>query len=135
MVVARSWAVWEGKKLLVKGYKGSCWLKGPVVVQSLSHVQFLVTPWTAAHQASLSFTISQSLHNLRSIEWMMPSKHLVFCRPLLYLHSIVVSIRDFSGESALRTRWPKYWSFSVSPFSEYLGLISFRIDWFDLLAV
>ena len=135
MVVARSWAIWEGKKLLVKGYKGSCWLKGPVVVQSLSHVQFLVTPWTAAHQASLSFTISQSLHNLRSIEWMMPSKHLVLCRPLLYLHSIFVSIRDFSGESALRIRWPKYWSFSVSPFSEYSGLISFRIDWFDPLAV
>ena len=82
MVVARSWAVWEGRKLLVKGYKGSCWLKGPVVVQSLSHVRLLVTPWTAAHQASLSLTISKSLHKLRSTESMTPSKHLVLCRPL-----------------------------------------------------
>ena len=106
-------------------------------VQSLSHVQQFVTPWTAAHQASLSITNSQSLLKLMSIESMMPSNHLILCCPLLRLPSIFPSIRVFSNESALLIRWPKYWSFSfnISPSSEYSGLISFRMDWLDLLAV
>ena len=105
-----------------------------VVVQSLSCV--FVTPWTATHQASLSFTISQSLLKLISTELVMPSNYLVLCLPLLLL-PIFPSIRGFSNESVLRIRWPKYWSFSFStnPSSEYSGLISFRFDWFDLLAV
>ena len=96
-----------------------------------------MTPWTAAHQASLSFTISQSLLKPMSIELMMPSNHLVLCHPLLLLPSIFPSIRVFSIKLALCIRWPKYWrfSFSISPSSEYSGLISFRIDWLDLLAV
>ena len=102
--------------------------------QSLSHVWVFATPWTAARQASLSFIISWSLLRLLSVELVMPSNHLVLCHPLL-LPSISPSIRDFSNESALRIRWPKYWSFSISPSSEYSGLISFRIDWFDLLSV
>ena len=93
------------------------------------------TPWTAAHQASLSLTISQSLPKFMSIESVMPSNHLILCCPLLLLPSIFPSTTVFSNESALHIRWPKYWSFSISPFSEYSGLISFRIDWFDLLAV
>ena len=106
------------------------------VVQSLSHVQFCATRWTAAHQDSLSFTISRSLLKLMSIESVMPSNHLNLCHPLLHLPSIFPSIRVFSSESALHNRWPKYWSFSfsTSPSNEYLGLISFKID-FDLLAV
>ena len=92
------------------------------------------TPWAAACQASLSFTISQSLLKLLSIELMMPSNHLILCCPLL-LPSIFPSITVFSSESALRIRWPKYWSISISPSSEYSGLISFRMDWLDLLAV
>ena len=92
------------------------------------------TPWTAACQASLSITNSQSLLKLMSIESVMPSNHLVLCHPLLLLPSIFPSIRVFSNESVLRIRWPEYWSFSFSPSSEYLGLISFRIDWFDLFA-
>ena len=104
-------------------------------VQSLRHVRLFVTPWTAARQASLSFTISQSLLRLISIESVMPSSHLILCHPLLLLPSIFPSIRVFSKESALRIRWPKYWSFSISLSNEYSGLISFRIDWFDLLAV
>ena len=94
-----------------------------------------VTPWTAAHQASLSFTTSQSLLKLMSIELVMLSNHLILCCPLLLLSSIFPSIRVFSNESALRIRWPNYWNFSISPSNEYIGLISFRIDWFDLLAV
>ena len=96
-----------------------------------------MTPWTAAHQASLSFTISQSLLKPMSIELMMPSNHLVLCHPLLLLPSVFPSIRVFSIKLALCIRWPKYWrfSFSISPSSEYSGLISFRIDWLDLLAV
>ena len=107
------------------------------VVQSLSHVQLFVTPWTAACQASLSITNSQSLLKLMSIELMMPTKHLILCRPLLFLSSIFPSIRVLSNELALPIKWPKYWSFSfgISPPSEYSGLISFRVDWFDLLAV
>ena len=106
-------------------------------VQSLSHFRLFVTPWTAAHQASLSITNSQSLLKLMSIESVMPSNHLILCHPLLILPSILPSIRVFSNESALRIRWPKYWnlSFSISPSNEYSGLISFRIDWLDLLAV
>ena len=97
--------------------------------------QLFAAPWTAAHQASLSFAISQSLFKLMSIESMMPSNHLILCRPLLLLPSIFPSSRVFSNESALCIRWPKYWSFSISPSSEYSGLISFGIDGFDLLAV
>ena len=93
-----------------------------------------MTPWTAAHQASLSITNSQSLLKLMSFELVMPSNHHILCCPLLLLPSIFLNIRDFSNESVLLTRWPKYWSFSFrnSPSSEYLRLISFRIDWFDL---
>ena len=105
------------------------------VVQSLSHVWLFVTPWTAACQASL--TNSQSLLKLMSIELMMPTKHLSLCHLLLLLSSIFPSTRDFSNESAFPIKWPKYWSFSfsISSSSEYSGLISFRVDWFDLLAV
>ena len=96
-----------------------------------------VTPWTAACQASLSFTISQSLLKLMSGELVMPSNHLIFCCPLLLLSSIFPSIRVFSSDLPLHIRWPKYWSFSFSnsPTNEYSGLVSFRIDWFDLPAV
>ena len=94
-----------------------------------------VIPWTAAHQASLSFTNSQNLLKLTSIESVMPSNHLIFCRPLLLLSSIFPSIRVFSKELVLHIRWPKYWSFSISPSSEYSVLISFTIAWFDLLEV
>ena len=106
------------------------------LVQLLSRVWLFVTPWTAARQASLSITNSQSLLKLMSIKSVLPSNHLIFCRPLLFLPSIFPSIRVFSNESALCIRWPKYWSFSfiISPSNEYSGLISFRIDWFDLLA-
>ena len=97
--------------------------------------ELFATPWTASSQASLSCTISQSLLKLMSIESVKPSSHLIFYHPLLLLPSIFPSIRVFSNESALRIRWPKHWSFSPSPSSEYLGLISFRIDWFDLLSV
>ena len=102
-----------------------------------SHVQLFATSWTAARQASLSFTISQSLLKLMSIELVLPSNHLTLCRPLLFLLSIFLSIRVFSNESALPIRWPKYWSFSfsISPSNEYSGLISFKIHWFDLLAI
>ena len=106
-------------------------------VQSLSHVRFFVTPWTAVPQASLSITNSQSLPKLMSIESVMPSNPLILCRPLLLLPSIFPSSSVFSNESALHIRWPKYWSFSfsISSSSGYPGLISFRMDWLDLLAV
>ena len=106
-------------------------------VQLLSCVRLFVTPWTRAHQASLSITNSRSLLKLISIESVMPSNHLILCRPLLLLPSIFPSIRVFFNESVLRIRWPKYWSFSfnISPSNEYSGLISFRIDWLDLLPV
>ena len=113
-------------------------------VQSLSHVQLFVTPksrkgvlWTAACQASLSITNSWSLLKLMSIVLVMPSNHLILCHPLLLLPSILPSMGFFSNESVLCIRWPKYWSFhfSISPSNEYSGLISFRMDWFDLLAV
>ena len=105
--------------------------------QSLSHVRLIVTPWTAARQASLSFTISRSLLKLKFIESVKPSNHLILCRPLLLLPSVFPSIRVFSNELVLCIMWSKYWSFSLSirPSNEYSGLISFRIDWFDLLAV
>ena len=102
-------------------------------VQLPSRLRLFVTPWTAAHQASLSITNSQSLPKLMSIELVMPSNHFLLCRPLLLLPSIFPSIRVFSHELALCIRWLKYWSFS--PLSEYSGLISFRIDWFPLHAV
>ena len=103
-------------------------------VQPLSHVRLFVTPWTAARQASLSITNSQSSLKLMSIVSLMPSNHLILCHPLLLQPLILPSIGVFSSESVLRIRWPKYWSFSfsISPSSEYSGLISFRVDWFDL---
>ena len=106
-------------------------------VQLFSCVQFFVTPWTAAHQASLSITNSWSLLKLMSIESVMPSNHLILCHSLLLLPSIFPSIRVFSSESVLHIRWPKCWSFSfnINPSNEYSGLISFRMDWLDLLAV
>ena len=106
-------------------------------VQLLSCIWLFATPWTAARQASLSITKSQSLLRLMSIESVMPSSHLILCRPLLLLPSIFPSIRVFSNESVLHIRWPKYWSFSfsISPSNEYSELISFRMDWLDLLAV
>ena len=105
--------------------------------QSFSRVRLFATPWTAACQASLSITNSRSLFKLMSIESVMPSNHFIFCRPLLLLPSIFPSIRVFSDKSILHIRWPEYWSFSfsISHSNEYSGLISFRIDWLDLLAV
>ena len=107
-----------------------------VVVQSLSHIQLFATPGAAAHQASLSFTISQSLLKLVSIELLMPCNHLILCCPLLPLPLVFASNRIFSNKMAFPIRWPTYWSssFSISPSSEYSGLVSFRMDWFDLLA-
>ena len=115
----------------------SAWPVFVVAVQLLSRVQLFVTPWTAVCQASLFVTASQSLLKFMSIVWMMPSNHLILCRPLLLLPSIFPNIRVFSNELAFHIRWPKYWScrFSISPSNVYSGLISFRIDWFDLLAV
>ena len=106
-------------------------------VQSLSHVQLFATPWIAARQASLSITNSQSSLRLAYIKSVMPSSHLILCRPLLLLPPIPPSIRVFSSESTLHMRWPKYWSFSfsISPSNEHSGLISFRMDWLDLLSV
>ena len=112
-------------------------IKDIVVVQYPSHAQLFATPWTAARQVPLSFTISRSLLKFMSIESVMPSSHLILCRPLLLLLSIFSSIRVFSNESAVCIRWPNYWtfSFSISPSREYSGLISFRIDWFHLLDI
>ena len=106
-------------------------------VQSLSYDWLFATPWTAACQASLSITSSQNFHKLMSIESVMPCNHLILCCPLLLLPSIFPSIRVFSNESVLRIRWPKYWSFNfnISPSDEHPGLIFFRMDWFDLLAL
>ena len=112
-------------------------LSASSLVLLLGRVWLFVTPWTAASQASPSFTISLSLLKLMSLKSVMPSNHLILCCPLLHLPSIFLRIRVFSNESALRIKWPKYWSFSfsISPSNEYLGLISFRMDWFDLFAV
>ena len=106
-------------------------------VQWLSRVRLFATPWTATCQASVSITNSWSLPKLMSIESVMPANHLILCCPLLLLPSIFPSIMIFSNESALCIRWPKYWSFSfsISPFNEYSGMISFRMDWLDILAV
>ena len=105
--------------------------------QLLTHVQLFAIPWTSARQPSLSITNSESLPRLMSIELVMPSNHLILCHPLLLLPSMFPNIRVFSNESALHIRWPKYWSFSfnISPSNEHSGLISFRMDWLDLLAV
>ena len=139
---------WIAKKYLikVKYFKNCTWrskkaLKWVIIsfssVQSLSRVRLFVTPWIAACQASLSITNSRSSPRLMSIESVMPSSHLILCCPLLLLPPIPSSIRVFSNESALLMRWPKYWSFSFSiiPSKEIPGLISFRMDWLDLLAV
>ena len=117
------------------GFKVLCYVFSSV--QSLSCVRLFVTPWTAARQASLSITNSQSLLKLMSIESVMPPNHLILCRPLLLPPSILPSIRVFSSGSALHIRWSKYWrfSFSISPSNEYSGLISSRMEWLDLLAV
>jgi len=120
------------KKVVVQIHNGS--IQFSTVAQSCPT---LATPWTAAHRAYLSITNSQSLLKLMSFESVMPFNHLILCRPLLLLPSIFPSIRVFSNESVLRIRWPKYWSFSfsISPSNEYSGMMSFRIDSFDLLAV
>ena len=122
--------VWDVKNyfLLYRDYR---------LVQSLSCVRLFVTPWIAARQASLSITNSRSLLRLMSIKLVMPSSHLILCRPLLLLPPIPPSIRVFCNESTLRMRWPKYWSFSfsISPSNEHPGLLSFRMDCLDLLAV
>ena len=117
--------------------KEQCRHRYTLAVQSPSHVQLFATPWTTAHHASLSLTVSQSLLKLMSVKSVMPSNHLILRRPLLLLLSIFPSIRVFSNESPLHVRQPTYWSFtfSISPSNEYSRLISFRIDWFDLLAV
>ena len=113
------------------------WISHPSKVKMLIRVRLFATPWTAARQASLSITNSQSLLKLMSIELVMPSNHRILSRPLLLPPSVFPSIRVFSNESALRMRWPKYWSFSfsISPSNEYSGLISFGMDWLDLHAV
>ena len=128
-VISSSWVSWP-----------PWWTSAQIIhkpVQLLSRVQLFVTPWTATLQASLSITKSQSLLKLMSVESVMPSNHLILCCPLLLPPSIFPSIRVFSNESVLHIRWPKYWSFSfsISPSSDYSGLISFRMDWLDLLAV
>ena len=125
------------KNITFKG-RDACWVYIIVVfVQPLSHVWLFPTPWTAAHQASLSITSSLSMLKLKPIESVMSSNHLILCHRLLLLPPIFPNIRVFSNESALGIRWPKYWSFmfSISPSKDYSGLISFRTDWFDLLAV
>ena len=104
-------------------------------VQSLSRMWLFATPWTSAHQASLSITNSRSSPKPMSIESVMPSSHLILCHPLLLLPSIFPNIRVFSNKSALHIRWLKYWSFSISPSNEHPGLVSFRLDWLNLLAV
>ena len=122
--------------LIPKVYQHKRLYQSSQSVQSLSRVRLFVTPWTAARQASLSITNSQSLLKLMSIDSVMPSNHHILCRPLL-LPSVFPSIRVFSNESVLHIRWPKYrsFSFNISPSNEYSGLISFRMDWLDLLAV
>ena len=120
-----------------KAEKHSCKIKFPCQFSSVAQLCLTATSWTAARQASLSITNSRSLPKLLSIESVMPSNHLILCRPLLLPPSIFPSIRVFSNESALHIRWPKYWSFSfnISPSNEHSGLISFRMNWLDLLLV
>ena len=121
----------------IQDARGWCTEVDFLSVQSLSHVRLFATPWIAARQASLSITNSRSSLRLMSIESVMPSSHLILCHPVLLLPPIPPNIRVFSNESTLRMRWPKYWSFSFSiiPSKEIPGLISFRMDWLDLLAV
>ena len=126
---ALCWSKWEGNLK-----KSAHMFQLFSSVQSLSRVQLFVTPWIAACQASLSITNSRSSLKLTSIKLVMPSGHLILCRPLLLLPPIPPSIRVFSNESTLHMRWPKYWSFSSSPSKEHTGLIPFRMDWLDLLA-
>ena len=136
---------WKNKLPVYSGFQLSLdwkyqWLENTWLyqsVQSLSNVRLFATPWTAACQASLSITNSQSLLKLMSIQLVMPSNHLILCRPLLLLPSIFLSIREFSSESVFCIRWPNYWNFSFSiwPFNEYSELISFKINWFDLIIV
>ena len=132
----RAWNPLTPPLLLLRA-SNSFWSIYTVVVQLLSHVQFFVTPWIAAHQASLSCTISQSLVKLMSVELVMPSNHLILCRSLLLPPSIFPSIRVFPVSQLFTSGGQKYWSFSISisPSNEYSGLISFKINWFDLLAV
>ena len=127
----------EGNQSWIFLEKTSGEAEAPILWPLDEKSRLFATPWTAISQVSLSFTISQSLLKLMSIELVMTSSHLIFCHPLLLLPSIFPSIRGFSKELALHIRWPKYWSFcfSISPSNEYSGLLSFRIDWFDLLAV
>ena len=120
---------------LLQRTKEATLLKVFIDIQSSDHVRPFVTPWTAAYQASLPFTISPNLLRFISIESVMLSNHLILCGLLFLLPLVFLSIRVFSGELGLHIKWPKYWSFSISPSNEYAGLISFRIDWFDLLAV
>ena len=132
--------MWSGIPISLRIFHSLLWpthSKAFSSVQSLSHVRLFATPWMAACQASLSITNSQSSLRLTSIESVMPSSHLILCRPLLLLPPIPPSIRVFSNESTLLMRWPKYWrfSFNISPSNEHPGLISFRMDWLDLLAV
>ena len=144
--ISQIWPIWERQlRRLVSKISDYCFkpLSCGIVsyisqsVQSLNRVWLFVTPWIAACQASLSITNSQSLPKLMSIEWVMPSNHLILCRPLLLLPPIPPSITVFSNESTLHMRWPNHWSFSfsISPSNEHPGLISFRMDWLDLLAV
>ena len=123
----------HGALLISASYLGS--VSSFPSVQFSRSVQLFVTPWTAARQASLSITSSRMLLKLMSIKSVMPSNHLILCCPLLLLPSVFSSISVFASESVLCIRWQKYWSFSISPSNEYSGLISFRIDWFDLLTV
>ena len=134
--IPREWCCVKKKKPISKGYK-QCDSICISSVQFLSHVQLFVTPWTAARQASLSITHSRKLLKLMSIQSVMPSNHFIVCRLLLLLPSIFPNIRVFSSESVLCIKWPKCWSFSfsISPSNEYSGLIFFRIDWLNLLAV
>ena len=126
------WKFWSNHVLILESNESAI-----SSLQSLSRVQLFSIPWIIARQASLSITSSRSSLKLMSIELVMPSSHLILCRPLIHLPPISPSIRVFSNESTLHMRWPKYWSFSfsISPFSEHPGLISFRMDWLDLLAV
>ena len=136
-MVITSFSLLPCHSMRLKVERKECLWLGFSSVQSLSHVRLFVTPWTAAQQASLSIINSWTLLKLMSIELVMPSSHLILCRPLLLPPSIFPSIRVFSSKSVLHIRWPKYWSFSfnISPSKEQPGLISFRMDWFDLLAV
>ena len=131
------WSTWNFSQWHSKLYKLPNNFQLVSSVQSLSRVQLFVTPWTAARQASLSVTNSRSSLSLMSIESVMPSNYLILCHPLLLLPSIFPSIKVFSNESVLRIRWPKYWSFSfkISPTNEHPGLVSFRMDWLNLLEV